>query len=194
MKTILNDIESEIIINKSRFITNLIKIEDNDDAKNKLEIIKNKYHDATHNCYAYVTFNYKKMSDDKEPNGTAGLPILNVLENNDLVNILCVVTRYFGGIKLGTGGLTRAYTNSVTKALDKAVIKDIEKNLKLRISFDYNHIKDIDFMIKNADIIDKKFDDIITYELVINYDNYLKIKDNLIKLCISLDEDDTIYM
>ena len=108
MKSIQKEITSEIIINKSRFITILTNINDIDKVKEKLEEIKKKYKDATHYCYAYIINNHEKCSDNGEPSGTAGMPILNVLKQNDLTNILCVVIRYFGGIKLGAGGLIRA--------------------------------------------------------------------------------------
>ncbi len=194
MKTIVSDVASEIIVNKSRFITNIIKIEDKEDALDKLSKIKDKYSDATHNCYAYITFNTKKASDDFEPSGTAGIPILNVLENNDLVNVLCVVTRYFGGIKLGTGGLARAYTNSVTSALSKAKIKSIDKSVVITISFKYDDLKNIDYILKKYNIISKNFDVLITYTVVICYNEYLDIKDSLCKLVINLTEDKIIYI
>ena len=125
MKSIQTEITSEIIINKSRFITILTNINDIDKVKEKLEEIKKKYKDATHYCYAYIINNHEKCSDNGEPSGTAGMPILNVLKQNDLTNILCVVIRYFGGIKLGAGGLIRAYSTSASEALNKAIITNI---------------------------------------------------------------------
>ena len=114
MYTIKENIENTIIINKSKFITYIIKINNEEEALNNLKLLKEKYKDATHHCYSYITGNTKRFNDDGEPGGTAGMPILNVLENNDLTNILCVVIRYFGCIKLGAGGLVRDYTKSVT--------------------------------------------------------------------------------
>lgn len=194
MKTIDNNIENEIIINKSRFITNLIKIESIDDAKEKLECIKNKYNDATHNCYAYIIDNYKKASDDGEPSGTAGLPILNVLDSNELSNILCVVTRYFGGIKLGAGGLVRAYTNSVTNSLEKTNIRDLKKVILITITFKYDNTKNIDFILKNSMIINKDFDLNINYKIIIDYDDYNFIKSKLENLVITLTEEKTMFI
>ena len=99
----IKNIENTITINKSKFITNLISVNNIDEINYNLNIIKNKYKDATHNCYAYIINNNKRFSDDNEPSGTAGLPILDCLEKNNLNYVLCIVTRYFGGIKLGAG-------------------------------------------------------------------------------------------
>ena len=101
-------------INKSKFYGIIIPINNIEEIPNILNNIKNEYKDATHYCYAYILDNIKRFNDDGEPGGTAGMPILNVLENNNLNHLLAVVVRYFGGIKLGAGGLVRAYTNSIT--------------------------------------------------------------------------------
>ena len=119
MHTIKENIINEIVIQKSRFITCLYKINNKDEVNKHLDKIKDDYPFATHYCYAYRLDNIEKCSDDGEPKGTAGTPILHVLQMNNLTNILCVVIRYFGGIKLGAGGLVRAYTNSFVKALGK---------------------------------------------------------------------------
>ena len=120
--TINENIESEITVKKSKFICNLIKIETQEEAEEQIKKIKKKYHDARHNCVAYrVQENdtiVEKASDDGEPSGTAGGPMLNILQKNNLCNVLVVVTRYFGGILLGTGGLVRAYSDSMQNALE----------------------------------------------------------------------------
>ena len=152
MKTIKNDTTNTIIINKSKFICELIKVYNIDDIEKSLTNIKNKYKDATHYCYAYIIGNIKRFNDDGEPGGTAGMPILNVLENNDLNNILCVVIRYFGGIKLGAGGLVRAYSNSVTKALENIEIKELKEAYEISINFKYDNVKNIDYILKNYNI------------------------------------------
>ena len=119
--TINENIESEITVKKSKFICNLIKIEKQEEAEEQIKKIKKKYHDARHNCVAYrVQENdtiVEKASDDGEPSGTAGKPILNVLQKKNMTNVLCVVIRYFGGIKLGAGGLVRAYTKSASEVI-----------------------------------------------------------------------------
>jgi uncharacterized YigZ family protein len=187
MRTIINNKENEIIIDKSRFICSTFKINSTDDVPYYLELVKEKYTGATHYCYAYICDSYKKCSDDKEPNGTAGLPILNVLEKNELNNVLAIVVRYFGGIKLGAGGLVRAYTNSVVECI-KENITDIKKGLILELRFTYDKVKTIDNIFKDK-IIDKYFDEEITYIIKISYDEYELIKDKLINLNVKvLDE------
>jgi len=172
MKTIENNIKNEYIINKSRFIACLFKVNSIDEVNNYLEQIKNEYKDATHYCYSYIIDNTKRFNDDGEPGGTAGMPILNVLENNDLNYILCVVIRYFGGIKLGAGGLVRAYTKSVTNALEKTNIIDIKEGYKIELVFNYDQNKVIDLILKDELILNKEFNDNIKYEIIINKDNY----------------------
>lgn len=126
-KTILeNNIQAEITEKKSRFIANLFYVESADEAEIRIKEIKKKYHDAKHNCFAYLIFEdgeiYKKFSDDGEPSGTAGAPMMEIIEKENLRNVLVVVTRYFGGILLGTGGLVRAYSDSLKEALSKATL------------------------------------------------------------------------
>ena len=157
MKSIKDNVENTLIINKSKFITKLFFINTIDEIDNILNDIKNNYKDSTHICYAYILDNYSKCYDDKEPNGTAGLPILNVLKKNNLEHILAVVIRYFGGIKLGVGGLTRAYSNSIIEALKLTNIINLKEAYLVEIEFSYD---------KN--IIDKSFNDTITYKFYLD--------------------------
>lgn len=181
MKSIQKEITSEIIINKSRFITILTNINDIDKVKEKLEEIKKKYKDATHYCYAYIINNHEKCSDNGEPSGTAGMPILNVLKQNDLTNILCVVIRYFGGIKLGAGGLIRAYSTSASEALNKAIITNIVNGYNITIEFSYDNLKQIDYLLKNIDI-KKDYQTNITYNFNITETKFNQIENELTKL------------
>lgn len=181
MKSIQKEITSEIIINKSRFITILTNINDIDKVKEKLEEIKKKYKDATHYCYAYIINNHEKCSDNGEPSGTAGMPILNVLKQNDLTNILCVVIRYFGGIKLGAGGLIRAYSTSASVALNKAIITNIVNGYNITIEFSYDNLKQIDYLLKNIDI-KKDYQTNITYNFNITETKFNQIENELTKL------------
>ena len=119
MKTVIKEITNEIVINKSRFIAVITPIKEKEDLNLILNNLKEKYKDATHYCYAYIMDNYQKASDDGEPQKTAGMPILNCLVKNNLTDVLCVVIRYFGGIKLGAGGLVRAYSNAVKEVITK---------------------------------------------------------------------------
>ncbi len=194
MKSINKNVVNEIIINKSRFITKLIKINNEDEIKIKLDYIKKEYKDATHYCYAYITGNTKRFNDDGEPGGTAGMPILNVLENNNLTNILCVVIRYFGGIKLGAGGLVRAYTKTVTEALNNTKIIDLADGFSVRLEFDYNKIKIIDNILKDIKINYKEYDENIIYEFLIEKNKFNGIKKELENNSINLKIIDSILV
>ena len=185
MKRISKNIENTIIIKNSKFITNLFIVYNTNEVDKYLKLIKNKYKDANHNCYAYIIDNIRKCSDDKEPSGTAGIPMMRVLEHKELNNILVVVTRYFGGIKLGSGGLVRAYTNSVTKALDMANIVDTIKGYNIDILFDFNDMKYIDYLLKDIKILNKEYSDIIKYNLNVSNELLEILKNNNIKYNIN---------
>ena len=182
MKSIKKEITNEIIINKSRFITVLTNINDINNVKEKLENIKKEYKDATHYCYAYIVNNHEKCSDNGEPSGTAGMPILNVLKQNNLTNILCVVIRYFGGIKLGAGGLIRAYSNSVSEALNKTTITNLVNGYNITIEFPYENIKQINYLLKNIDI-KKSYKTNIIYNFSIDENKLKEIENKLLNLC-----------
>ena len=169
MKCISNDISNEIEIKNSRFITILKRIDSSniDDILNEIKML---YPKATHYCYGYIYNDTKKSFDDKEPGGTAGMPILNVLEKEKLNNILAVVVRYFGGIKLGAGGLIRAYTKSITEALKKAEYTELIEGIKVEIEFNYNDEKQINYILKKQDIIKKEYDQSIIYTALISKD------------------------
>jgi len=135
--TIVKDFRQEIVIEKSRFICTLKKVQNEAEAQEFIKAIKKEFWDATHNCSAYIIDEMaQRSSDDGEPSGTAGLPMLEVLRKNKLTNTAAVVTRYFGGIKLGAGGLVRAYTNSVAEAVRATGIA--QKVLVSRFSFVYD--------------------------------------------------------
>ena len=180
MKTIKEEKESEIIINKSKFISIITKVETTDEVKDKLKEIKKIYKGATHYCYAYIINGYQKCSDDKEPSGTAGIPILNILKANNLNYILCIVVRYFGGIKLGAGGLVRAYSSSVKEALNKCEFGSLTPGYNIIIDFEYENIKQVENILKEIQII-KAYDTKVIYEFNIEKDKYNEIKENLNK-------------
>lgn len=191
MNTIKNNKETELIIKNSKFITNIFKLNEEKDIEKNLNIIKNKYNDANHNCYAYIYENIKKCSDDGEPSGTAGIPMLQVLEKKDLSNLLVIVTRYFGGIKLGAPGLVRAYTNSVTNAINNNELIELIKGKNIDIIFSYDNIKKIDYLLKDKTILNKEFKDYIKYNLNIDNDLLTKLKElKYIEIIINSD----IYM
>lgn len=172
--TIKENVKNEIIINKSKFITLVYKVSSVLEINNMLNNIKNKYKDATHYCYAYIIDNVKRFNDDGEPTHTAGMPILNVLENKKLNNILVVVIRYFGGIKLGVGGLVRAYSNSVSSAIKDDNIIPLKKYLKVKIEFKYDFINEVNYILKDFKITYKEFDTNVIYEFEYEENNYPK--------------------
>lgn len=184
MYTIDNNYIYELTIKNSKFITLLYKINDIKDIDKYLNETKIKYPDATHYCYAYIIDNYKKSSDDGEPGGTAGIPILKVLEANNLSNVLVVVARYFGGIKLGANGLIRAYTKCSANAIKETSLLTLIDGINIDITFDYNRLKEIDYLLKDITINNKSFDNEITYNINID-NNFLDIiKNNNIKYTI----------
>ena len=166
MYTISENTKKEIEIKKSRFISRIYKIHSLEEVDKVLQELKKEYKDATHYCYAYILDENKKSSDDNEPSGTAGIPILQVLEKNNLNYVLCVVIRYFGGIKLGAGGLVRAYTKSVTEGLKMCQKYELIPGYKIEINISYDEQKKLDYIVKEYKV-DKKFDNNITYHILI---------------------------
>ena len=139
--TVKEETENVIIIERSKFICNVKGVENEEDAKSYIDNIRKRHSLANHNCYAYIADDkglIQKFSDAGEPQGTAGLPMLEVLKNKRMYKTVAVVTRYFGGIKLGTGGLTRAYGGSVSECLNKAKISDMQNATILKILLDYD--------------------------------------------------------
>ncbi len=163
LKTIKNNATAIIEEKKSKFIANIFNVNSVEEAENKLHEIKKKYYDARHNCYAYIVeedgIQKKKFSDDGEPSGTAGSPILNVIEKNNLCNVLIVVTRYFGGILLGAGGLVRAYTEATAKAINKTNILEKEEGYEIEIVINYQDLDKFKYFCNqnSIEIIDTKY-------------------------------------
>lgn len=183
MKCIEKDtiITQEIIIKKSKFIGYLKYVSSENEAKQFIEHIKAKHSDANHNCSAYILDLVKKKDDDGEPTSTAGQPILDVLEYNNINNICAVVTRYFGGIKLGSGGLVRAYSKATLTTLDCAKLVALEKGYKIKLIFNYTNVKVIDHFLKNKNISinEKQFSHKVIYEFEILESNFDLIKEQL---------------
>ncbi len=178
MKSIKETVLDELFINKSRFITILAKANNKKEVDLLLDFYKNKFKDATHYCYAYILDNTSKYEDDGEPSGTAGKPILNVLENNNLTNVIAIVIRYFGGIKLGAGGLIRAYGKSVRTALKKTCIADLIPGYYVEIEFPYENTKTIDNLLRNVEI-KKYFGNEIAYTFKIEKEKFELIESEL---------------
>ncbi len=170
LKTIKENTISKYEINKSIFICCLYKINSIDEVKTYLEETKNNFKDATHYTYAYIIDEARKSSDDGEPGGTAGVPIMEVLLKHELNYVLCIVIRYFGGIKLGTGGLVRAYRKSACIGIDNSTLLNLVDGYKIEITASYEEQKNIEKLIKNY-TFSKTYTDIVKYELNIKQDD-----------------------
>lgn len=160
IKTIKKNEETEITVKKSTFIANIFRVDSEEEAKEKIKNICKKYFDAKHNCYAYRilkqeedrTTEITKFSDNKEPQGTAGGQILEVIKNSQLYNVIIVVTRYYGGILLGTGGLSRAYSESAQKVVQKAEVLEQTIGNEYIIKCGYEDQNEILYELKKQSI------------------------------------------
>ena len=167
MKTIAKPFQTSIDIKKSQFICRLFPAQNENEAKEIIREISEKYRDATHNCTAYVVSDGEGYDDDGEPGGTAGRPMLNVLKKNEMENVVAIVTRYFGGIKLGAGGLVRAYSKSVLETLSIAEIVDME-------------LYDSEIRAKNLAVVEKQYEANVIYFVASNNVDMVKnIQDKL---------------
>lgn len=193
MYSIKNNIKNTVIIKKSKFITRLYKINSINEIDNILDKLKKEYNDSTHICYAYILNSQEKCFDDGEPSGTAGIPILNVLKKNNLTNILGVVVRYFGGIKLGSGGLIRAYSNSIIDSLKLTKIIELVNGYLIELEFNYENIKLIDYILNDKNIVDKEYGDNVVYQFYFNEDE-LKFIPELEKIAIHLSIKDKVLI
>lgn len=179
--TIKNNVEAEIVEKKSKFIANLFYIENSEQAEKIIKETKKKYFDARHNCIAYRTIEDNKIverfSDDGEPSGTAGAPMLNILQKNGYVNVLIVVTRYFGGILLGTGGLVRAYSNSLIQAIEKS--EKIKRCMGevFEVKLEYNELENFKYYCKNnkINIVETQYYEKIICKIEVEYSKKQKI-------------------
>ena len=154
--TIEENVQTEFTEKKSKFIANLFYVENLEEAEELIKQTRKKYFDAKHNCIAYRIIEngqmIEKSSDDGEPSGTAGQPMLSILQKNNLANILIIVTRYFGGILLGTGGLVRAYSNSLLNAIETAKKVTKCKGQELKVKIDYNESENFKYYCKKNKI------------------------------------------
>ena len=143
--TILDHVTEEITEKKSKFIADIFNVESVQEAEDKIKDIKKKYYDARHNCIAYRIIEngqiIEKASDDGEPSGTAGGPMLNILQKRQICNAVVIVTRYFGGILLGTGGLVRAYSEVTQKAIDNSKIIKMVEGIELEVILEYQEFE-----------------------------------------------------
>lgn len=194
LKTIKQNVQAEIIEKKSKFIANLIYVQTEEQAEEELNKIRKKYYDAKHNCFAYSIITQSgivnKSSDDGEPSKTAGGPILNIITKNELTNVLVVVTRYFGGILLGTGGLVRAYSQSTQEAIKKAEFVIEEKGYELKITINYNDFEKFKFYCKekNIEIINVVYNEKVICNIELNNAEKDKLLNNLKELSFKVEE------
>lgn len=183
--------ENTIVINKSRFITTLVPVENYEDATDKYKRICKKYSDATHNCYAFIS-NFQateqRFGDDGEPQGTAGMPMLEVLKKRKVYMTLAVVTRYFGGIKLGANGLVGAYSSSVAEALDRAALVKNRPAAVYEVTCSYGLYKKVEECAETleGEVIDTQYDNDVRLTLALPEENAKAFCDKTVD--ISLDK------
>ena len=194
MKSIKEKSISELEIQKSKFITVLYPIHNIEEVKEALLEAKKEFPNATHYCYAYILDQNERCSDDGEPSKTAGMPMLNVLKMQDYQHILAIVVRYFGGIKLGAGGLVRAYTKAVTTALENIIPVSLIPGNRYEISFSYEQLKDIDHLLKNVLIKEKIFGEAIQYQIDLPIESSESILQTLKPKTIKIEKKDSIFI
>lgn len=179
-QTIIREENAEIVEKKSKFIANIYHIENVEEAEEKIKEIKKKYYDSRHNCVAYRVMEdgklIEKSSDDGEPSGTAGGPMLNILQKNQLCDILVIVTRYFGGILLGTGGLVRAYSDATLKVLEKATRVIKIEGILSEVILDYSNLESFKYYCKNNDINIVKIEYLENIKIIVEIEKNEKSK------------------
>ena len=191
----------EIVEKKSRFIANVFKVESEDEALEIIEQTRKKYWDARHNCFAYIigeNGQTKRCSDDKEPQGTAGKPILVVIEGAGIINILVIVTRYFGGTLLGTGGLVRAYSGATKEGIANSSIITKEQGKKFVVDTDYNGVGKLQYIAANMQItiMDTQYTDKVIMTLIVPLDKCEELKKKIVEATAGkaeINDDEKIY-
>ena len=172
MKSIKQEVVFETTINKSVFINHLVNVSSAEDVDNCLAHLREIHPSANHHCYAYLIGDHheiQKYSDDGEPNRTAGFPMMEVLKKHDLTNILTVSIRYFGGIKLGAGGLVRAYTKSVAGAIEQAVFTTKQLYHILHVSIPFDMIGSVEkYLRDNVSLLDTTYTEQVTYQIKVH--------------------------
>lgn len=194
LRTIRENTSSEIIEKKSKFIGNLVYVNSVEEAENIIKQTRKKYYDARHNCFAYSIMTkdgiVNRSSDDGEPSGTAGAPMLNIINKNELINVLIIVTRYFGGILLGTGGLVKAYSEATIKAIESAKFVKEEIGYELIITINYNDFEKFSYFCnhKNINIIQTNYNEKIDCKIEVNKKEKEEILSNLKELNFKIEK------
>ncbi|PRT77446.1 YigZ family protein [Streptococcus anginosus] len=186
-RTIKEDGQVQEEIKKSRFICHIKRVTTEDEARNFIQAVKKEHYKATHNCSAFILgerSEMKRSGDDGEPSGTAGVPMLGVLENHQLTNVCAVVTRYFGGIKLGAGGLIRAYAGSVALAIKEIGSVHIKEQLGLRLTLSYSQYQELPNFLKAKQLQeqDTAFTDQVQTTIFVDKDDKDSVIESLIEL------------
>ena len=201
MKKLIDSQEGIYIEKKSKFICHLFKVENVEEINDILKSEKKKYYDARHHCFAYILGEEGtdiKCSDDGEPSGTAGRPMLDILQKEDLTNILCVVIRYFGGTLLGTGGLVRAYQSALKDALDKSSFENESEAVIVKYRYAYNFDAKISSFLreKKIKVLANEYSDMVEITIVLLKDIYSEIDLRLTDITMGNIEkiDETICM
>ncbi len=183
-KVIISEGTGEIVEKKSRFIAGVFKVESAKEAEEKIAEVSKKYWDARHNCYAYVigaNSEITKCSDNGEPSGTAGKPILEVINGSGITNVLIIVTRYFGGVLLGTGGLVRAYTQAAQAGLAASEVGEMVYAQKLTVVVGYNMINNVQYFFSQNDItvLDSRYEAEVQFDICVRESDVDKTKAGL---------------
>ena len=173
-KTLIKKNEDSFIINKSRFIGHGCPCETEEEALAFLASVRADHKDATHNCYAYIigaNMGVMRYSDDGEPGGTAGMPIIEVMKARGVTNCCVVVTRYFGGVLLGAGGLVRAYSQGAAAAINACGVGVMHPTARYLMEIPYPMLNRMDYFLKGEPVIveDKAYTDVITYTLILKF-------------------------
>lgn len=198
-KTIKEKTTGQIVEKKSKFIANIFYVENEEEAENIIRQTRKKYYDARHNCYAYIVFDeeqrvIERCSDDGEPSGTAGAPILAILKGNNLCNVLVIVTRYFGGILLGTGGLVRAYTGATESALEETEFIRVQMGVEAKVILSYDSVESFRYYAKknSINIINEKYSDNVEFLIEISNEMLEKILKDIDNFFIKLTKIDIL--
>ena len=187
MKKLVSSEEGIYIEKKSKFICHLFNVTNSDEVTDIIKAEKKKYYDARHHCFAYVMGEDGsdiKCSDDGEPSGTAGRPMLDILQKEGLTDILCVVTRYFGGTLLGTGGLVRAYSSALKDAIDKSTFKNETKAIIIKYKYGYNFDAKISSYLRDKDIkvLDSEYSDAVEITIVLEKEMLSAVSNDLVNI------------
>ncbi len=187
MKKLVSSEEGIYIEKKSKFICHLFTVTSADEVTEIIKAEKKKYYDARHHCFAYVMGDDGsdiKCSDDGEPSGTAGRPMLDIIQKEGLTDILCVVTRYFGGTLLGTGGLVRAYSAALKDAIDKSTFKNETEAIIVKYKYGYNFDAKISSYLRDKDIkvLDSEYSDAVEITIVLEKEMYSDVNNDLVNI------------